>query len=398
MLLCLSIVVLAVLPVGGCTQADSSHSAAPTLEVALFPYVPDMDCFQKTVSEAWNQLHPDVPLHFVDWDCYASDPEESLDVFVFDGIYLSSLAEKGQLLPIPEDKVHGTDDIIPFALEGCRVGGKLYALPQLLCADFLYTRSDDPVLSSVSDIASLYEVLGDRKTQTVIPGEHEGLLINLSDTLLTKTVMYLNALADERQSYSGYDELPDPAQLSQKSVGRLSALWRMGGGEQVAYWPENGDAYVRARWFAEGKGRAYIGYPEALAAMGDYANDVTMRLFSYGAEKNIPLFYTDMVGVNSHISESKKELAFDLVNVLTSAGVLAQVSRGADGGSPQYLLTPRISVYDELGADYPIYRQLKQVVEDPENRAFRMGANARQYLVEMEKVLSERIQQVGETT
>jgi len=46
--------------------------------------------------------------------------------------------------------------------------------------------------------------------------------------------------------------------------------------------PDDNDAYVRAKWFAEGRGRAYIGYSESMNAMGDYANEVTPRLFSLG--------------------------------------------------------------------------------------------------------------------
>lgn len=395
-ILAIAVFVLAVLLVSGCARSENTQNSAPTLEVALYPYVPDKDRFQAAVSEAWERQHPDVPLHFTNWDCYVSDPEETLDVFVFDGVYLSSFADKGLLLPIPEEKVQEKEGFLPFALDGCRVDGELFAMPQLLCADFLYTRSNDSQLSSVSDTASLYEILGDRKSKSVIPEETEGLLINLSGTLLTKTVMYLDALTDERHSYSEYAELPDPAHLSQNAVGQLRSLWKMGGDDQVSYWPKDGDVYVRALWFAEGKGRAYIGYSEALAAMGDYANDVTLRLFSYGTKENIPLFYTDMVGINAQISDSKKELALDLANVLTSAEVLERMSRKTDGGSPQYLLTSRRSVYDRLGADYPIYKQLKQVVEGPENHVFRMGANARQYLPEMEKTLSERIRQEGE--
>ena len=397
LLICLVASALVVLLVGGCARDESTQSTAPAadapatdapaLEVALFPYVPDMDRFEAAVSAAWEQQHPDVPLHFVEWDCYKSDPGEALDVFVFDSIYLTSFAQQGYLLPVPEEKVREKDGFLPFALEGCRVDGELFAVPQLLCADFLYTRSNDRELASVSDVMSLYGVLGDRKTQSVIPGENEGLLINLSDTLLTKTVMYLDALTDERQGYSEYADLPDPAHLRGDAVEHLRALWKMGGEEQVTYWPEDGDAYVRARWFTEGKGRAYIGYSEALAAMGDYADEVTLRLFSYGDEQNIPLFYTDVVGVNAQIDEGKRELAFDLVNVLTSAEVLEQASLKADGSGPQYLLMSRGSVYDKLGEDYPLYRQLKQVVESPGNRVFRMGANAREYLPEMEKAL-----------
>ena len=115
-----------------------------------------------------------MPLHFAEWDCYTSDPDEALDVFVFDGIYLTSFVEQGYLLPVPEEKICEKAGILPFALEGCRVDGELFAVPQLLCADFLYTRANDSTLARVSSVTGLYDVLGDRNTQSVIPGETRG--------------------------------------------------------------------------------------------------------------------------------------------------------------------------------------------------------------------------------
>ena len=145
-----------------------------TLRVALFPYVPDRVGFQKAVSGAWAREHPEVGLEFADWDAYAADPDPTLDVFVFDGVYLSSFVDEGYLLPIPEEKVRDKKDLLPFALEGCTFGGTLYALPQLLCADFLYTRKDDAELAGVSDIMTLYGILGDRKTTSLIPEKMKG--------------------------------------------------------------------------------------------------------------------------------------------------------------------------------------------------------------------------------
>ena len=81
----------------------------------------------------WKREHPDVSLRFADRDCYASDPDPPIDVFVFDGIYLSSFVEKGYLLSIPKEKIRNKEDMIPFALKGCISEGKFYALPQLLC-------------------------------------------------------------------------------------------------------------------------------------------------------------------------------------------------------------------------------------------------------------------------
>lgn len=249
-------------------------------------------------------------------------------------------------------------------------------------------------LSDVSDLPALYDVLGDRKTRSVIPEENEGLLINLSDTLLTKTMMYLDALMDQQQTYTDYSRLPSTSDLSAPVLERLEEIWKMGGTEQVSYLPDDNDTFVRARWFAEGRGRAYIGYAEAMNAMGQYADDVVIRRFSYAAGRDIPLFYTDVVGIRSDIGGEKKELAFELANLLISEEVLTRMSlSGEVGGTPQYLLTSRRSVYDALCWEYPIYGHLKEMVDSPDNHVFRLGYHAREFISRMEAALCEELAQ-----
>ncbi|MBO5534554.1 MAG: thiamine pyridinylase [Clostridia bacterium] len=248
--------------------------------------------------------------------------------------------------------------------------------------------------SDVSDLPTLYDVLGDRKTRSVIPEENEGLLINLSDTLLTKTMMYLDALMDQQQTYTDYSRLPSTSDLSAPVLERLEEIWKMGGTEQVSYLPDDNDTFVRARWFAEGRGRAYIGYAEAMNAMGQYADDVVIRRFSYAAGRDIPLFYTDVVGIRSDIGGEKKELAFELANLLISEEVLTRMSlSGEAGGTLQYLLTSRRSVYDALCWEYPIYGHLKEMVDSPDNHVFRLGDHAREFISRMEAALCEELAQ-----
>ena len=111
--------------------------------------------------------------------------------------------------------------------------------------------------------------------------------------------------------------MPSSSRLSDQARERLNDLWRMGGDRQVSYWPENNDSFIRARGFAQGKGRAYIGYSEALTA--------------------------------------------------------------------------RKSVYKTLSRDYPIYRRLEKIVDGKDNHVFRIGADARGFIKDMEEALSEQM-------
>ena len=133
----------------------------------------------------------------------------------------------------------------------------------------------------------------------------------------------------------------------------------MGGKEQVEYWPEDNDAYIRAKWFKEGYGRAYLGYTEAMSNMGDYTNNLDFKVISYCKEDNIPVFYGDVVGVNSKIDNEKKDAAIKLANVIGNTETMVKaVSPDNNNPHPQYLLPARKSVYQTMGNVYPIYNEL----------------------------------------
>lgn len=46
--------------------------------------------------------------------------------------------------------------------------------------------------------------------------------------------------------------------------------------------------------------------------MGDYTNNLDFKVISYCKEDNIPVFYGDVVGVNSKIDNEKKDAAIKL--------------------------------------------------------------------------------------
>lgn len=372
----------------GQVQAEDSPQ---TLSVALYEYVPDLESVKRDISEAWKEAHPDVGLQFVSWSCYSDELPEDLDVFVFDAIYLSEYIEHGNLLPIPEETIKNKEDIIPFALDGCKEGGKLYAVPQILCTNLLYTRKEDTELSGVTDLLTLYEKMGDRELQTEIPEENEGLMIDMSGGT-TKVCMYLDAEIDYNKTHTDYKDLPVQPSLTEETLVLLRLLTKMGGKAQVLYEPEDYEPYIRARWFSEGKGRAFIGFSEAMSVMGDYVNEIDFRAFSYSDSEDIPLLFADAIGVNSKIDESKKELAFDLAEIITCEETMYKVmAPEKSDGTPQYLLPARVTVYDRLKEDYPLYAGLEEIVLNPKNHLFRMGANAREYIANTKKVLPELI-------
>lgn len=385
----ISILLYLILPVilmfGGCSTNPQPESS--TLNVALYGYVPDQERFEKAVSNAWAELYPDVELNFISWDCYEEDPTNDLDVFVFDSIFLLSFIENDYLLPIPDDKIQNKDDLLSFAIDGCTIDGDVYAIPQIVCTNLLYTRKNDTELTPVKDVVTLHEIIGDRILQTEIPEENEGLLIDMSGGT-SKVCMYLDALIDVNQEYTDYYETPDLNNISSDVIESLRLLQAMGGKAQVNYWPDDNNAYVRANWFQDGRGRAYIGYTEAMSAMDDFANDINFSLYSYTKGENIPIYYGDIVSVNSKINKDKKDLAFELVNVITATDtVVTAISADENNQYPQYLLPARYSIYDALDSTYPIYNKLKEIASYSENCLFKIGPDAREFIEEAKKVI-----------
>ncbi len=370
-----------------CMLSRTAKPAGPELTAALYPYVPDPARFEQAVLGEWTRLHPDIPLRFVSWDCYQEDPPAGADVFVFDTIFLTRFVRQGSLLPLSRERIPEAEDLFAFALDGCTADGALYAVPQLLCTNLLYTRKEDSALADIRDIESLYEKLGPCQVDIREPEPGKGLLIDMSGGT-GKVSMYLDALMDVRQAYTGYDELPES--FSPEAVLCLKRLVEMGGREQTQFYPDSGDAYLRARWFASGIGRAYIGYTEAMSAMDGLPERLDLRVFSFTKEPNIPVFFCDAAGIRSDIGREKRAYALELLSVLTGTEALVRaIEPPQDGQAPQYLLPARKSAYERLRTPLPVYGQLQDIVSCPENHLFRLGEDCRAYLSGAKKALPD---------
>ena len=341
-----------------------------TMNVSLYKVVPDYDSFKKTISDRWKEKHPEVELNFENWDCYSGEVPEGLDVFVFDTISLDSFAERGFLLALSEKDIQDYNDLIPSFVEGCRVNGTLCVIPQFLCTDLLYTRKKDADLKNVQNIDDLYSVLGD-----------SGLLLE-KYSFTSKIGLYLQALIDEKQSYM--DQYPPikEGELSPIATDSLEKMRKMHLTDSEGDLEDESRFYY-ARKFAEGMGRAYIGYSEAMNEMGESASDMDFRLFSMTDSKNIPVFYVDAAAINAKISDKKRALALDLLNIITGTDALTRAI--ANDSDPQYLLAARYSIYDALKSDYPIYKDLKNVASVPDAFVFRIKPDGNDYLEEAEK-------------
>ena len=110
-------------------QTTVPKAGLTEINVALFPYVPNMAPFKNYLQQMWSQKYPTVSLNFIDYDCYQGDPPPNLEVFAFDTIYLSDFISKNYLLSIPANVVQNISDFMTYALTSCMNGAVIYALP-----------------------------------------------------------------------------------------------------------------------------------------------------------------------------------------------------------------------------------------------------------------------------
>ena len=358
-------------------QTQEGNEAPITLTLALYSLIPDYDSFEATVRACWQERRPDVPLDVVIWDCYGDEAPDNLDVFVLDVAGMDGLIRKGRLLPLPTSFIRDYGDFLPCIIESCRTHGLLFVVPQMICTDLLFTRKTDEELKDVSTIPDLFRILGD-----------DGLLMDKHSNR-GKATLYLQALMDEKQRYmTRFPKMTDRT-VSMKAAESVEQMLRMeiDGTEDR---PEGDDLYPYAAKFAEGMGRAYIGFTETMSAMGDAPSELDFRLFSMMAGENIPVFYADGAAVNARINPKKLPAALELLNMITGSDLMARVS--VHDGKPRYLLPARLSVYDRLAEEFPLYARLKDIASVDRAYVFRIRPDGNEYMDEAAAAIGAQVQ------
>ena len=378
-------------PSAGAVSPGAAAPAAPgatlgggtggTLTVGLFPWVPRLRQFETVIAAAWEERHPGVPLKFVLWDCYASDPPRDLDLFVFDAVFLDYFQQRGYLQPLAENELEQPADILPYALQAARAGGTLSGMPQRGCASLLFYRRGDHALAAARDLGDVVAALGEGTYAGLKPPPGKGLLVDLSDPT-ADACLYLEALVDTYGTYSADPPLPpDVGWLDPWAVDNVRALLNMASRRQARYVSD--EQFRRAAWFGQGFGRAYIGYSESLALMGQASrSDVAFKLMPMSQRANVPLFYVDLIGVNRALGVGpERALAVELANLMASTDVLVAAMGPWQGdASPQYLFPVRRSVFRALEQRFPLYGDLEELSAGAETRPFLLGAGSRPWL------------------
>ena len=295
----------------------------------------DTDHFCRKLEQRFRASGHTRWIEFKNWNCYKTEPGRDGDIFIYDAIALSALAEKGYLHRLPE--IIDTEDMFGWTIDKSKVRKKTYGIPLMICSNALICRREDD--RGISNITEL----------------HENVAIPMRTMLM---YYYLQAFCNYQDKSGGYKMLEHLADL-------------MGGREFLD--TSSLDDYDGIRRFNVGECRYFLGFTESLRFFdpGDYV--IRFANFSENEEDQMPLFMVDYASLGNHVREEKLLDCLDLLEIMADGQFIYDLC--APEGKLQYMLPACKSVYRQLAQLDPLYDQLYEMLLPEENGVFRYGAH-----------------------
>ena len=308
------------------------------------------------------------------------------DVYVFDGMFFEYFRAHPWLVPMAASEIQNLNDFIGYAIDGVKVGDQYYAIPLLGCANILFYLKSDTALANATTLSEIDNTLSQCTYTSEIPPDRRALMVDLAGGTSNAT-MYL----DTEHAITGVYPLPLPqnqSQIDPNAMANVKLLLNM-----ASYWngtTDLNDQYGRAAWFNEGYGRAYVGFTESMSEMSANLRDqVGFKVMPLADVDNRPLFYADVIGVNTTtIDRGTRDLAVKLANVMAATDtVVASIGSDSANAYPQYLMATRPSIFEILGEQFPIYTDMYALTQT-NPIMFGLNDTARVWLDQMKNTIT----------
>ena len=372
------------------------------LRIAIYPYIPDLagdDLKSLTdfIEKEYKKFrHYDVDIEVTNkMDPYDLDKmdktylnPDGYDVLEVDTILLGDIVKTGKVLPL-DSIFAGNDDIYaPTAVESAKLGGKLYAVPTLQCANFLTELSDikkppqTPILQDWTSYSEMKMVMDPAYASGVrLVGDFTGSF--------GLPMFYLDGYIDKNGPKTVYDGIAsqpasDPALIS--NMKHFTGYGSIDGKNPTTNGTYHGDAgstkmindivdsdHVFMRSYSEILGRV-----RKASALKDKRKRVLNIVSAPLDEANYLLTYTDAVIVNRSrydVSPERAKAIQDFVFFYTALQLRTQYALGADlpehieglpkeDTRPRYVLPARKDFYSqEVITNDPYYPMFHKALQ-----------------------------------
>ena len=316
---------------------EKEHSGTAESPIVLYYYydLTDTDRFCRLLKQQFRASGHTRGIRFVNWNCYKELPGRDGDLFIYDGVAMSALVDKGFLHQLPD--VIDVHDMFSWTIDKGKVRQKTYGVPLMVCANALICRrEDDRNIRSIMDL-------------------HEPVAIPLRSM-----VMYYYL-----QAFCNYQNEPDKCA---RIIRHLIEL--IGGGDSVDR--SSLSDYDGIRRFNQGECRYFLGFTESMRLFKPDDYVVRFANFSGYEEDQMPLFMVDYASLGKHVQEEKLLDCLDLLEMMADPQFIRKLC--VQEGKLQYMLPACRSVYAELSELDPLYNTLFRMLLPEENGVFRYGA------------------------
>ena len=305
--------------------------------IVLYYYydLTDTDWFCRLLKQRFRALGHTREIRFVNWNCYKELPGRDGDLFIYDGVAMSALVDKGFLHQLPD--IVDVDDMFSWTIDKSKVRQKTYGVPLMVCSNALICRRED-----------------DRKIRSVMD-LHEPVAIPLRSMAM---YYYL-------QAFCNYQNKSDECARILKHLAELT-----GGGDSVDR--STLADYDGVRRFNQKECRYFLGFTESIRLFEPDDYVVRFANFSENEEDQMPLFMVDYASLGKNVREEKLLDCLDLLEIMADPQFIYDLC--VQEGQLQYMLPACRSVYAELGRLDPLYDALFRMLLSEENGVFRYGA------------------------
>jgi len=352
--------------------AGPAAAARRVLHVSLYPYIPDAQAAALSLKQGFEREHPDVVVEItLNPNYYSQDPKakgvlyEDADVHEIDVVFLGDFLARHKLAPLPAAFTASVGQLAPLADHAARVDGRLVAVPQWMCTDFLIYRADKTALGGAKTLSDLEHALG----------PDHGLLMDMKgdDTL---GELYLSALlardGSAEAAVADIAPAPDPAILSR--LQRLLALEPDGFGRDADY---DARGVFYARQFARRAGDAFVGYSEmthevlneaAVSCRREdscvTASDIRVAAFPFEDGAVRPAVWVDMFGIDSRVQGKTLADAEAFIRYAVSTPAYRALLIPQAGEAPRYLLPATEAAFSDpaILRAAPLYPQFRAIL------------------------------------
>ena len=328
------------------------------LIVYCYRQISDADVFCDLLKLRFRETGHEREIEFRFWDCYKKEPGRDGDIYIFDGMVLSALADKGYIRRLPD--IIDMSGIFEWVLNGSKVRKKTYGIPFMLCANVLICRKDEN--APVRDL---------NRGEIAAP---------------------MKSMVGEYYVFS-YFNSPDKGEGSLRTLRHLKDL--IGGIEM--YERSRFVEYDGVERFNRGDCKYLLGFTEDLRFLPSDEYKVRPANISDSLSVELPLNYVNYISVGSRVSGERLLDCLDMIEIITSADFFRDYCTAE--GQIRYILPANEKLYAGLAEFDDVYWQLYDIVRNEYNCVLRYGKDFYEEFprksAELRELLAEKKDETG---